>query len=257
MRIGLIGFGSIGSELFTRLNNTAGYEFCALTRSPISDAPTTLHQVRTHQDLLAFAPDLIVECAGHAAVRAYGVPSLAAGIPLLVASLGALADPALEAALSTAAETNGARLIYPSGAIGGLDLLRAVAGNGPTRVTYQGVKPPAAWKGSPAEDMVALDDLTDSTTFFTGNGREAALTFPKNANVVAALALAGPGFDALNVTLTADPLAEANMHSYSVCSDACSYEMSIKGAASSGNARTSLTTVLSIAAEIRAFALTV
>lgn len=253
MHLGLIGFGSIGRELFGRLAPD-GHEVTALTRSPIAGAPAGLTRAASCAELIAARPQLVVECAGHGAVRAHAAQVLGAGIPLVIASLGALADPALEEALRAAARTPGARLIYPSGAIGGLDLLRALAPGGGLQLAYRGIKPPAAWKGSPAEERIALDGLQDATEFFRGTGREAALAFPKNANVVAALALAGARFDTMSVTLTADPAAPGNIHSYSVTSPLCSYEMSIQNAPSSGNARSSMTTVLSIEQEVRAFA---
>lgn len=253
MRIGLIGFGSIGRALHARLQSDPALSFVALTRSEIADLPQGLIRVATEEALLDAAPDLIVECAGHRAVQDHGAAILRAGAPLIIASLGALADPDLSAELENAAATPGARLIYPSGAIGGLDLLRAVTAEGPADITYEGRKPPAAWKGSPAEDLAALDRLTRAEVFFRGTAREAARAFPKNANVVAALALAGGGFDAVQVALIADPDAFGNTHSYKVDAPLCRYEMTIENAPSAVNARTSLTTVLSLVGEVRAF----
>ena len=61
-----------------------------------------------------------------------------------------------------------------SGAIGGLDILRTGGRAGLSRGVYRGVKPPAAWKGSPAEDAVDLDALTEPTVFFEGDAAEAS-----------------------------------------------------------------------------------
>lgn len=254
MRLGLIGFGSIGRELYKRLSAQTGYSFCVLSRSVPHDAPDTVQHVGTIESLLQLEPDLVVECAGHAAVRSYAGNVLDARIPLLVASIGALADVGLADDIFARARRAGTRLILPSGAIGGLDLLRAVAVNGLTQVHYIGSKPPAAWKGSPAEKQFPLDDLAKRTVLFKGRGRNAALAFPKNANVVAALALASGGFDAIDVELVADPSAKGNTHHYRVVSSICSFEMTIENLPSTANASTSITTVLSILQEIQAFA---
>jgi aspartate dehydrogenase len=64
------------------------------------------------------------------------------GIDVLTASLSALADPQLEAALTTAAEVGGSRLHQTSGAIGALDELRGARAATITKVTYTGRKPP-------------------------------------------------------------------------------------------------------------------
>lgn len=254
MHIALIGFGSIGRELYARFAESEGVTLSALTRSPIIDAPPELQQVHSLNALLDGHPDLVVECAGQGAVREFGSSVLETGTPLLIASVGALSDPTLENELQGAATSGRTRLILPSGAIGGLDLLRAVSADGDTTVSYIGTKPPAAWKGTAAEDRVNLDTLEQPSEFFSGGGREAVRSFPKNANVVAALALAGPGFDRVKVSLVADPTVSGNSHRYQVTSPACSYDMTIIGAPSSGNAKTSLTTVLSIADEIHRFA---
>ena len=251
-RLGLIGLGAIGRELVARLG-PEGIACTVLTRTVPADLPGGLRRVGTLDALLADRPGLIVECAGHDALRACAVPVLNAGMPLLVASVGALADAALADQITAASARTGARVLLPAGAIGGLDLLRAVAAAGDPEVSYRGTKPPAAWKGTPAEDRAALDSLSAPVPVFEGSGREAALAFPRNANVVAALALAGAGFDSLRVTLIADPAATGNTHAYSVRSPLCSYDMTIRNAPTQGNARSSLTTVLSLAQEIRDF----
>lgn len=253
MRLGLIGFGSIGRELHKLLSAQADYNFFVLSRSALRDAPDKIQQVRTVDALLQSKPDLVIECAGHAAVRAYAGHVLDAGVSLMIASVGALADTELADEIFAAAHNSGSQLILPSGAIGGLDLLRAVAANGLTQVHYTGSKPPAAWNGSPAEKHYALEDLANRTVIFKGSGRKAALAFPKNANVVAALALACGSFDAIDVELVADPSAMANTHRYRVTSSTCSFEMTIENQPSTGNASTSMTTVLSMLQEIKAF----
>ena len=75
-------------------------------------------------------------------------------------------------------------------------------------------KPPAAWKGIPYVEKLGLDmdRLATATVLFEGSARDAALTYPQNANVTAAAALAGIGFDATRVTLLADPAARGNEH---------------------------------------------
>lgn len=253
-KIGLIGFGSIGREVYKRLCDDPAFSFCILTRSPITDLPDSVTQTRELAAFLRNAPDLVVECAGHHAVQNYATKILGTGTPLLIASLGALADADLAEQIDTAAKTGNTHVIYPSGAIGGLDVLRAVAAEGQTGVKYTGTKPPDAWTGSAAEGLTDLSQLQSAETFFTGTARAAATLFPKNANVVAALALATGDFDGLQVELVADPDTTRNTHGYSVTTSACKFTFEITNAPSPNNPRTSLTTVLSIVESIRNFA---
>ena len=248
--IGLIGYGNIATDLIARLpdgTKTTILIRASLQAAPLPSAPAF---VDSAERLILAAPDLVIECAGHSAVRDHIPALLAAGIDVIIASVGALADHDLLLELQAAAKKGGARIIIPSGAIGGRDILRTLASDGPVDVTYNGTKPPHAWKGSPADALIDLDTVTTPVVFYQGTGREAARAFPKNANVVAALAMAGGGFDRMKVTLTADPTATNNTHSYCVRSPICQYQMSITATPSSGNAKTSATTALSIMAEI-------
>lgn len=262
MHLGIIGYGNIATALLGLLKTVPVSRVTILVRPAsedaarqrAADAPPALKPtvVTSRDDLLATAPDLVVECAGHAAVAEHGATLLERGTDLVIVSVGALADPTLQDTLTSAAASPASgRMIFPIGAIGGLDLLSTLRPAGDLDVTYTGRKPPAAWTGTPAGTAVDLDALTEPACFFTGTAREAALHYPKNANVVAALALAGAGFEKTKVDLVADPQATGNTHAYSVTSPICRYRVEIAAAPSPDNPRTSATTAWSVLAEIR------
>jgi aspartate dehydrogenase len=96
--------------------------------------------------------------------------------------------------------------------VGGLDALASARLGGLSSVSYIGRKPVDAWRGTRAEKSVELDKVREATVIFEGSAREAALQFPQNANVAAAIALSGVGFDATRVRLIADPQARGNEH---------------------------------------------
>lgn len=258
MRLGVIGYGAVARALLARLDAVPVAEAVVLVRGggPLDGAgvPRPSRAVSTLDALLAAGPDLIVECAGHAAVAEHAEATLLAGVSLVPLSLGAFADPRLLDRVRAAAAGGGARLIRPSGAIAGIDLIEALALEGEVRVAYTGTKPPRAWRGTAAEHRLDLSALTAPAAFFSGPSREAATLYPKSTNVVAALALAGPGFGNVSVTLVADPGATGNRHAYTVTAASCRATFAIESAAAAGNPRTSLTTVHSLLREIRAFA---
>lgn len=254
-RVALLGWGGIASDL-VELSTVAGGEerfhvVAALVR-PLSTravAPelSQIPLVTTIDELLLRGPDIVAEVASQDAVLTMGEPVLAAGIDLLVVSAGALCDDALRDRLLSTAAASGARIFVPAGAIGGIDILSAHRLAGGLDVTYRSTKPVGAWRGTAAEQMIDLDDVTAPVVFFRGSAREAALTFPQNANVAATVALAGAGFDATRVELAADPATATNNHVLEARSSAGSFLIRIESIPSASNPRTSALTALSVA----------
>jgi aspartate dehydrogenase len=264
-RLGMIGAGGMAETVLSAVAEglTAPLEhFGVLVRSGSEQrasalldriGPKLARARSVHTDitrLLADTPDIVAECAGHAAVREYGEAVLAGGCDLVVISIGALADDILRATLLSVAKRHGVRLVLPAGAVGGLDALGAARLSGLQTVTYTGRKPPKAWRGTPAERLLDLDALFAPAIFFEGTARQAATDYPQNANVAAAVAIAGLGFDATTVRLIADPKAARNVHEISVSSGCGDFELRLAGHPSPLNPKTSLMAGFSVAREI-------
>jgi aspartate dehydrogenase len=255
-RIGLIGYGAIGrkvAEIVLRDGAAAGVALAAVLVRParVDEARRALPDaVRIASDvdaLVSAAPDLIAECAGHGAVRDYGAAVLESGTDLVVIGIGALADPVLERRLRGTAEKSGARIILPAGAVGGLDLLAAARLGGLDRVVYTSRKKPLAWKGTPAEQAIDLNALEEATVFYRGKARQAARDYPQNANVAAAIGLAGLGLDATDVVLTADPAVGGNEHRIAAEGSFGRAELVILGKPMPESSKTSMLAGLSLA----------
>ena len=198
MRIAIIGDGAIARYVRNKAPKY-GHEVCALLLRPERAARENSESLPC-VDKVADLPadiDQVVDCAGHTALQMYGPDILRRGTDLITVSIGALADASLKAALDAAATDGGSRLHLASGAIGALDSLRAARVGELNNVVYTGRKPPAAWQGSPAETRLDLENLpAGEHVHFEGSARDAATEYPKNANVAAAVALSGVGFDA-------------------------------------------------------------
>lgn len=163
-------------------------------------------------ELAASNPDIVVEAAGRAAIDMWAEPALVASPAMIVASTSAFCDDGLLPRLAAVAEAHGSRILIPSGAIGGIDALASAAVLGLDAVTHQIVKPPVAWKGTPAEKLLDLSTLTERSVFFLGSAREAAGQYPQNANATVVTSLAGIGMDKTIVELVADPAFRSNGH---------------------------------------------
>jgi aspartate dehydrogenase len=205
-------------------------------------------------ELLAWQPDLVIEAAGKVALQTYAAPCLAAGISVIAASVGALADAELYTELSIAAQCGRSKLILPSGAVGALDYLSATrfatpAADAPTRIVYESRKPPAAW-----QDVLAQRGLPLSPdapiTLFEGSAREAAKLFPQNLNVAATIALAGAGMEHTQVSVVVDPAAQGNTHTVTATGPFGSITTQIKNRPSPTNPKTSWVMGLSMIAAI-------
>lgn len=246
LQVGLIGNGGIARACRASL----AAELIAFTTLSRTDAGLEPHDgqlVGSLDELLATRPDIVVECAGHGAVRDHAQRVLEAGIPIIIVSIGALADAELHGRLRTTAAQTGASLLLVPGAIGGLDALEAARIGGLDSVRYRASKPTRAWQGTAAETMINLDQIDQPTTFYTGSAREAALTFPQNSNVAAAIALAGVGFEETRVELVADPLSACNVHEIAFEGGDGRCRIEIEGNPSPDNPKTSMLTAHSVA----------
>lgn len=249
-----IGFGAIARSLAAAL--AAGPDGLRLGGALLPEGrkaavPAGMTRWTGVEALIAAKPDLVVECATHAAVREAVPPLLAAGIDVVIASIGALGDPAARAAVEAAARRGGARATTVPGAIGGLDALGAAALAGLDSVAYVGRKPPAAWAGTPAEQAVDLAGLSEAAVFYDGDAGAAARDYPKNANVTAAVALAGLGFERTRVRLIADPAASGNSHEIEARGAFGALRIVLDNAALPANPRTSWLAALSVERTVR------
>ena len=134
LKIAVIGYGAIGSFVVEHLIGEPALDVVGvLSEPPLASSP----QVRLFDSidaLLGAQPDVVVECAGHRALKAFGELVLCQSPDLLVASVGALADRELEAGLHRAASASGGRLLIPGGALGGIDAISAAREAGLTSV---------------------------------------------------------------------------------------------------------------------------
>ena len=191
----MIGCGAIGSSVLELIANEPSLAIRSVVTSTahMEQARVAIGKWAPYANALEelagdTPPDLVVECAGHAAIKQHVVPALARGIPCIVTSVGALSAPGMYEALEAAARAGKTQVQLISGAIGGIDALAAAKYGGLTSVIYTARKPPKAWKSTPAEEVCDLDALTTACCIFNGTAQDAAQSFPQNANVAATLA---------------------------------------------------------------------
>lgn len=243
----LIGFGAIGRTLFERLAGNPGVRISHVVVSPnhMADTQAELGSSALVVDAVPTDADLVLECAGHSAITDHVIPALARGVECAVLSIGALSEPGLPEQLTDAAARGRTQVHLLSGAIGGVDAIAAARIAGLECVTYTGRKPPAGWRGTPAEQVTDLDHITQPTVILENSAREAARLYPKNANVAATVSLAGLGLDATRVRLIADPTVTENIHEISARGAFGEMQVTMRGKPLPDNPKTSTLTLLS------------
>lgn len=246
--LGLIGYGAIARGIVAAFAANAVDWVVLLREGANPELPANVSAVTRLDRLIAARPEAVVEAAGQGAVAAYVPALLEAGIPTVIASVGALADAALYTSVTAAGRRGGARFVLPAGALGGLDYLRAIAVLPDARVRYTSRKPPAAW----AAELATLGLSTEHgpATLFEGTPAEAARAFPKNLNAAFAVALA-VGADKVTVRAIADSKAAGNSHEIEAESAAGTASFRLANAPSPNNPKTSALTALSLAAALR------
>ncbi|MGB7243510.1 MAG: aspartate dehydrogenase [Sulfitobacter sp.] len=250
MSIAILGAGAMAQYVLQSCAARNHPLSCQIVRPGKETLETGVLQVSSVAEL-PVGTSLLVDCAGHQGLEEHGPDALRRGIDVLTVSIGALADQSVLDVLEAAAKEGGSKLQLASGALGSLDVLRAAATGGIDHVSYRGRKPPAGWRGSPAEKLLDLDNMgREAVVHFSGTAREAALAYPKNANVAAAVALAGVGLDATTVELIADPQAAGNTHEVSASGTFGTMEFSIVGKGLPDNPRTSALAAMSVVAAI-------
>ena len=189
MRLALVGTGAIGGHL---LNAIAAGDAGPIDIVAIADIPDRrdhLTQLARRLactwhtdpiDVLSATPDIVVEAAAPEVVRAFAARWLDGGSDVLTMSVGALADAALLRDLSATAARTNRHVLVPSGAIGGLDAIRAARVGGLDAVELRTTKPPRALKGAPylAAAGTDVDALTSPTVIFDGPASAAVVGFP-------------------------------------------------------------------------------
>ncbi|MEM7177690.1 MAG: aspartate dehydrogenase, partial [Pseudomonadota bacterium] len=193
---------------------------------------------------LARHADIVIECAPKSIFEPLARSVIEAGRIFMPLSVGALLD---HMDLVDRARETGARILVPTGAIIGLDTVRAMAVEEIHEVTLQTRKPPKGLEGAPylVENEIDVLALTKAERVFAGTAREAARGFPANVNVAAALSLAGIGPDRTMVEVWADPGIDRNMQSVKIRASSGEAEMTIFNVPSQENPRTGRITALS------------
>ena len=189
-RVAIAGLGAVGLPVARAL--AAGIDGLKLTAVSARDLDGARRKMEALAPEIPAVPaselaghaEIIVECVPKAAFAEVAAGAIEAGRVLVTVSGAALL---VHGDLIRRAEETGARIVLATGALLGLDAVRAAAEGEIAEVRMITRKPPRSLKGAPFLEAngISIDGLTEPLLVFEGTAREGAAGFPANVNVAA------------------------------------------------------------------------
>ncbi|MEA2054242.1 MAG: aspartate dehydrogenase [Candidatus Thermoplasmatota archaeon] len=206
IKLGIIGCGAVGSDVAMAADNME--EICKIYLYDIKKEKAEKLGKKLKkgvaEDFNNFLGkvDIVFEAASQEAIRQYAEKVIDAGKDLIIMSIGSLFDDTLRKRLERKAKEKKCKIYLPSGAVCGIDGIKAARADDIDEVTLVTTKSPSSLGR----------ELEKRTILFDGSAREAVKKFPRNINVAACLSIAGIGFDETRVKIVADPVVKCNSH---------------------------------------------
>jgi len=259
LKIGIVGCGAIGSSLAEEIA-TNFRKYAAL--SALYDIRPQKAQLLSRKitknaklsvvslDVLINKSDLVIEASAAKAAWEIVRKSVSAGRKVMVMSVGGMVGHLDE--LFVQAAKNNTQVYFPSGAISGVDALKAANIAGVSKVTLTTRKHPNAFSGVDyVTKRFKLSGLKKDKVLFKGSASLAVKYFPQNINVAAILGLAGIGINRTQVQIIASPKVTKNIHEILIESKAARIFTRTENILHPQNPKTSFLAVLSAIATLK------
>ena len=246
MNVGIIGCGAIANIIASRIvpeNN--GIKIRYFFDKDIERAENLASfaggvAVIELEDMLNDV-DLVLECASPASVKSLAPVILEKGIDMIVMSIGAFMDRDFYAEMENLARKNNAHIHLPSGAIVGLDGIKAVADFGLKEITLVTRKSPRSLG----------KDIDTEEVLFEGKASQAVKEFPLNINVAATISLACSRD--IDVKIIVDPKVDRNVHEITAKGDFGEFKTTTMNHPCAANPKTSMLAAISAIKLLKSF----
>ena len=238
MKVGIIGCGAIANIIVSNIvPEDNGIEIAYLFDKDIERA----------ENLASFAGgiaaldfdnmidnvDLVLECASPDSVKSYAPKVLGKGRDMVIMSIGAFMDKGFYAQIEKLANENNAKVHFPSGAIVGLDGIKAVAKFGLKEINLVTRKSPKSLG----------KDIDTEEILFEGKASQAVKEFPLNINVAATISIACQRD--IDVKIIVDPNVDRNVHEITAKGDFGEFKTTTMNYPCAANPKTSMLAALS------------
>ncbi len=245
LKVGIIGLGAIGNYLAERIIESGKFQLSAvydIDESRYHEFSKTLNSPILHLPVNEFPndTDIFIECASVDAVEDIVKEGLSRSKTVIIASIGGLIE---KQSLWDIINSSNGKLMLPSCAIGGLDIIKAIPRDDIEELTLTTRK-------NPKSLTEEYSDIESEVEIFSSNAGEAVKKFPRNINVAALLSIAGIGPDRTKVRIIADPNVERNIHEVSIKSKSGNYKITCENFPFESNPKSSKLAAQSIWASL-------
>ena len=246
MKVGIIGCGAIANIITTSIvPEENGIEIAYFFDKDIERAENLASfaggVAALDFDDMVDNVDLVLECASPDSVKLFAPKVLKKGRDMIVMSIGALMDKDFHQKIEQIAKENDAKIHLPSGAIVGLDGIKAVAKFGLKEVNLVTRKSPKSLG----------KDIDKEEVLFEGKASEAVKEFPLNINVAATISLACQRD--IDVKIIVDPNVDRNVHEITAKGDFGEFKTTTMNYPCAANPKTSMLAALSAIRLLKSF----
>jgi aspartate dehydrogenase len=219
MRIGVVGCGAIGSRIARSVEKELK-KYCQLTGIyDIDGTKMKFLEESLRKPRLAKASlenliencDCLVEAVNAPSTREIVKQALQSNKHVLAMSVGKLLNAQ---DLFQLAKRHGCNILLPSGAIAGIDAIKAASLAGITKIILTTRKPPSGFGNNPyfVKKGIHLNKIKKETVLFKGPVDSAVKFFPQNINVAATIALASNAKNKITIQIMTSPDYKRNSH---------------------------------------------
>lgn len=204
MIVGILGCGAIANLLINKVKDNEDIKIKYFYDRDIEKAEN-LAKISQGFVVLNFHEmidkvDLVLESASQSSVKEFALDVIKEGKDVIIMSVGALLDKDLWNEMKNISKKTGAKIHIPSGAISGLDAIKAASVGEIKKVLLTTRKSPESLER----------DITEEEILFCGKASDAVKMFPLNINIAATLSIAS-NLD-IDVKIIVDPKINKNIH---------------------------------------------
>ncbi len=226
LKVGIVGCGAIGSRIADSIKKDLK-NFCHVSglydiheekAFKLAKSLKSLKSVKTSLNDLIKSCDCMVEAINADNTKQIIAQALKAKRSVLAMSVGKLLDADN---LFTLAKKNNCQILLPSGAIAGIDAIKAASLVNIKSITLTTRKNPSGLKDSPyfIKNKINISKIKKETEIFSGSVASAVKYFPQNINVAATVALASQCKNKLKVRILCSPHFKTNSHEIEMVGD--------------------------------------